>query len=533
VTALADLQRRSQLIAETLRMNEFYRFVPRPDCPEEHDQQTSWYWSKAAVAVCVAGNRSGKTHSAAAKLVRLVTRDVPPPSPDATFLVVSDSYEQVINICWKEKLSRMLPDDIVDWDRIQWHKKSMGMPHTVPLKPWPGNPKNNWLIEFRSEDQGRRKFQGRTYYGLWVSEQLPWEVVEEIRRGMVDHPIPGACFLEFTPLDPDITIGLEERMEASTRGDPSVAGWEFFQLNSEKNQHINQEAMRAYLASVSPELRETRRIGKLASFAGAVYPNWDPGIHYLNARQWREVTGFWPPERGQDLRVSCPPGSLFRRGIDWGESLEHAFACVWGFVVNGSWYVFDELVDNTRIDYDWRAKEVIDRYAWPDTDARFGQTYGDPSRPYLISLFGQKGISMQGAASSLEGHETLRRLMECRSTGLTDESGREVKRPNLFLLRPDPEDPDSPGCPVTARQIWKLRYLRSVKPGRIDTRLNRNKAANEVQKWDDDAENACRYMIHSDTPFDQTAPDSLSTLVGSERYGLHLRKSFRDRSRGI
>lgn len=533
---LATLQQKLKGNLALLKNNLFLRFVPRPDNAEEYDQQTSWYYSKAMVAVCVAGNRSGKTHSAAAKLVRLLTQDVPPPCKDATFLVVSDSYEQVINICWKEKLRNMIPPDLVDWKKCQWYRQSADMPHTIVMKPWPQYPGRNWVIEFRSEDQGRRRFQGRTYYGLWVSEQLPWEVVEEIRRGLVDNPIPGTCFLEFTPLDPDITIGLEERMEAHSRGDPSTEGWEFYQLNSERNTFINQKAMKAYLASVSPEIRETRRIGKLASFAGAVFPNWNPTIHYINSRKWKEITGCWPPEREcslMEFRRATPPGAQFRRGLDWGESLEHAFVCVWGWKLNGKWFIWDEYVDNIEILYKEKRIPVIkDRYPWPQGDARFGQTYADPSRPGLLMEFGNAGISVQGASNSIEGYETIRRLIEPRSTGLTDGKGNEIKEPSIYLLRNDYEDPDSPGCPILARQIWKLRYLRSVKPGKMDTRVNRNKAANEIQDWDNDAIDACRYMIHTDTPYEGSPPDSISTAEDSTRYGLHIKGRFKERTGG-
>jgi hypothetical protein len=529
--ALAELERRLKRNLSRLK-NDFHRFVPRADCAEEYDQQTSWYYSQATVACCVAGNRSGKTHSSAAKLVRLITQDHAPPAEGATFLVVSDSFEQVINICWKEKLRNMLPEDSIDWRHCQWYNNAGGMPKVIRMKPWPGST-NYWQIEFRSAEQGRRHFQGRTYYGLWVSEQLSWEIIEEIRRGMVDHPLPGTCYLEFTPLDPDITIGLEERMEAASRGDPSVKGWEFYQLNADKNTHINQEAMQAYLASVSPEIRETRRIGKLASFAGAVFPNWNPRVHLLNERQWKDITGYWPPERGcatRAFKASMPPAALFRRGIDWGESLEHSFACVWGYKLSGRWFIFDEFVDNLRIDYDWRANEILDRYPWPLSDPNFGQTYADPSRPYLLSFMGGKGISMQGANNSIEGFETVRRLMEPRPTGLKDDKGKPALAPNLYVLRGDSMKPEKPGCPILARQIWKLRYLRSVKPGKMDTRVNRNKAANEIQDWDNDACDAFRYMIHSDTPYEGAPPDSMATYDDPSRFGLHIRGRFKERT---
>ena len=80
-------------------------FKPRPDQPERFDEQEGYFESKLpGVAFMIGGNGSGTSEVSCAKLAKFVLYDQPPPRHDTPFYVISDTYEQVCKVLWKEKL---------------------------------------------------------------------------------------------------------------------------------------------------------------------------------------------------------------------------------------------------------------------------------------------------------------------------------------------------------------------------------------------------------------------------------------------
>lgn len=486
-----------------------YNFRPRPDNPAEWDQQSGFVDSLSKVSFCRGGNGSGKTETAAQKAARFMLWRQPPPWQDCPFMVVSDTYEQVANICWKEKLQRLIPKELIDWERCQWQNKARNLPYVIALKDSPAHPGRNWQIEFRSLDQGRRHFQGRSFGGFWFSEQFEWEIFDEVMRGCRDTWFDGAHFAEFTPIDPDLTVGYEERMEAS----PS--GWSEFRLNVDKNEFVQADWRESFLTSQSDEMRETRRKGDLLDLAGAIYRTWNPAIHAVSDAQWEELTGKPVPPRGASLaewKAATPLNVFFRRALDWGESQEHAFVCLWGWKDgSGRWFIFDEFVDASGLLlYKHRINEIMERYPWPLKDPHYGNTYADPSRPLLIMEFSASGIPTLGASNNVhEGIEYVRQHIMLN---------RITKQPKLFVLKSQ--------CPITCRQMRKYRWLRSFKAGaHTDKRLNPAAAKMEPLKWEDDCADALRYMLYSDRGGDY-APSSVAQERDPSRYGLRLKGRY-------
>lgn len=490
-----------------------YTFIPRPDSPHEFDEQTGFIDSREKVSFARGGNGSGKTVSAAIKCFRFLTQIQPPPREDTPFMVISDTYEQVGNICWKEKLSTMFPPSLIDWPKCQWQNRNARMPYVIALKPWPGAPGKNWAIEFRSLDQGRRHFQGRSFGGFWFSEQFEWEIFDEVLRGCRDTWYDGGHFAEFTPIDPDLTVGYEERMFAD---DGAPAGWKEFRLNVDKNTAVAPGWRESFLAGVSDELRQTRRRGDMLTLAGAIYPSWNPAVHALSDEQWEKVTGKKPPEMGlpwMDFRRSIPQGVFLRRGIDWGESPEHPFVCVWGWKDGGgNWFIFDEFVEKSGLmEYPDRRSEIKERYPWSETDPHCGATYADPSRPLLIHEFCNHGITTVGASNNvLDGIEYVRNLIKINMI---------TKRPKLYVLKSN--------CPETCKQLRKYRWLRSFKPGQTtDRRMNPAAARMEPLKFDDDCCDAVRYMVYSDRVRDSRPASLISTASEPNKYGVRVQGRY-------
>lgn len=502
----AQLVQRLELLSSDL-----YKFVPRTDCPEEYDQQSSALYSKAKVTFIRGGNGSGKTELAAQKVVRFITQVQAPPRPDTPFVVISDTYEQVANICWKEKLYRLIPAWAIDDrpGRCRWNNKGANWPYSISLKPWPCT-NNNWVLEFHSLDQGRRSFQGRSFGGFWFSEQFEWDVFDEVIARCRDTWYDGAGVAEFTPLDPDLAIGYEEKM-----ADPPQ-GWVEYRLNMFKNPYTSDQWKESFIESVSEELRETRKTGEMLSLAGAIYKNFNPAVHVLDDHQWKEITGKYPPERGcslEEFKRHTPQNVYFRRATDWGESPEHPFVFEWGWKDgSGTWFIWDEYVDATgMILYEDRRTEIKNRYPWPDTDPHFGMNYADPSRPLMIAEFSADGITTVPASNNVQdGIEYVRKLIQLNKI---------TKRPKLYILKKN--------CPTLIKQLRKYRWMRSQKPGAfMDRRTNPTAARMEPLKYQDDCCDCTRYLTFSDRVRDGHAPTSFSPPMESGRIGLHLQGRF-------
>ena len=204
-------------------------FLPRRDRPELFDQQESFFYSRDQVAFLLGGNGSGKTEVAAAKVGRFLVSWQEPPRRDTPFWIVSNSYQQVCAVCWQEKLfgRQFIPHDCIDWSRVRWLAPAQNWPLVVPLRPWPNG--NNWVLEFKSYEQGRRQLQARSIGGFWLSEQFTWDVFQEVLRGCREYMFPGGQIAEFTPVDPELCSHLEEIL------DNLPAGWGVYRLNTECN----------------------------------------------------------------------------------------------------------------------------------------------------------------------------------------------------------------------------------------------------------------------------------------------------------
>ena len=188
---------------------------PRPDRVDDGDLQTSAWESKAdGVCIILGGNGSGTTETAVAKACKSIL-DTPAPRPDTPFWFLANSLEMSMGVIWKEKIwgHGHIPVEMIDHERISWHKGKQNWPYRVPLKP--DKDGNNWELVFRSYEQGRAALQAESIGGFLFSEQFPWSLLEEVVRGCREsgHSNPGTQYVEFTPVDPALSIEIEEMLE--------------------------------------------------------------------------------------------------------------------------------------------------------------------------------------------------------------------------------------------------------------------------------------------------------------------------------
>lgn len=478
-------------------------WTPRPDRPEEFDQQAGFVEAKDKVSFALGGNGSGKTAAAAKKCARFLI-STPPPRKDTPFWIIAKTYYQVCAVCWGEKLGgqQFLPKAAVDWPNVTYYDVKRRWPLYVPLKPHANG--NNWVIEFKSYEQGRENMQARSIGGFWFSEQFPWELFVEVLRGCRDYMFPGGQFCEFTPIDPELCMAMENIQENMPKG------FNVYRLNTELNrENLADDWYDAFFGSVPDEMLATRKTGALATFEGVIYQSFNPAVHVIedDERAWRL-------------------GAYHHRGIDWGASVEHPFACLWGcYDAVGDWFIYDEYWNTSqdRITQD-HAAEIVARSiawgwdlpewwkkpgsreflktmiekrvaqlagSWPEVihGRTYGESFADPSRPGEINAFNHYGVPTSSAMNDVyKGIDVVRTKLKVNPI---------TRRPSLYVHK---------RCKHFIEEMRKYRWTKK-RPGSMWVTA----APRPVPlKKDDDTADAGRYLIATVESRRGAAPTSSS-----------------------
>lgn len=480
----------------------YYNFMPRPDQPERHDQQTSFARSNhEGVTFLLGGNGAGTTTLALYKAVDFILR-TPPPRRDTPFWILAESYEQTMNVCWKEKLHNQghLPPQEIDWERIRWYKPNNDWPFAVPLKESRANPGCNWQIVFKSYDQGRAKMQGESIGGFLFVEQFPWGILEEVMRGCREYSFTGNKLAEFTPVDPALSARLQD-MEESGDLPP---GWAIYRANTEcamEAGHVSQQWFHQFFGMIPDAMRKVRMMGLWGGFEGAIYPEFDSAVHFL-------------PD---DWDLS--PGCHHRRMIDWGFGVDNAFVCLWGARNGaGQWFIYDEYYSTeTRYTVVDHLKAISDRQFWPD-NPYYGVTWADPSNlncHRIAARFseyapGYESINVQAANNSVdEGIEHIKWMLK-PDPALAGVDGKP--QPRVLI--------DRYACPNLVREMRSYRKIRSNKMG-----LNPRDAPDQVLKSGDHSPDALRYGLFSEASMSGITPTTIARMHSPQRHGVQIDSS--------
>jgi hypothetical protein len=294
--------------AHKLSTSPYYCFQPRPDNPEQLDQQTTFVEDQFAGIACVlGGNRSGKTRASAFKVAKFI-RDTPPPDRTTRFWVICQTQEMSSGICWAQHLEEFLPEAVV----TGWYSEKKGYPSSVTF----GHPNGNrWMVEFKSYDMGRQALQAAAIAGFWADEQIEYNLLTEILARCSNYRFPGSKIYSLTPLKPDYEL---EKIYAEQERHP---GWRFYRLNTLLNSTIDA----SFLDHELDELRDTRTIGAFASYSGSIYRNFGS----------RHVVE--PPE--------IPKGWRHVAGLDFGWDHPTVMICA-AVDLAGRYWVYDEYVQS-------------------------------------------------------------------------------------------------------------------------------------------------------------------------------------------
>lgn len=488
-------------------------FEPRPDQPERFDQQVAFVNSQTTgVAWLIGGTGAGTTSTVLWKVARFVL-GTPAPRVDTPFWIIANTYEQVTETCWKEKLwgKGFIPDDAIDWDRVSWYKSTMGLPYTVPIKPQRGE-RTNWVLEFKSYEQGRHNMQARSIGGFAFIEQFPFGLLEEVSGRCREYNLPGSKFCEFTPIDPALSIEIEEMIENGYEPETGKEQgrrylpptWEIYRANTEcamEAGHVSKEWFEEFFGMLSDEMRETRLTGQFASYEGAIYKGFNPAIHLIDDER---------------VEFPFPNGVQHRRAIDWGAGPENPFCALWFYRDGlGRNFIYDEYYSNdqlkTTVDH---LKCVADRWKWPANSPNYGTTWADPADPDNLRIAQKlheytagkyQPLNMSRAKNAvMEGIEHVRYLLK-PDLPLTDPAtGLTQMVPRLYIHKRR--------CPNLARQFRTYRWIKGAGTG-----LNPRDPQRAPLKINDHALDAARYGLYSEANMENRTIDSMKVREGAGR----------------
>lgn len=424
----------------------YFSFEPLPDRPEVFSQQHSFCKDKfKGIACALGGNGSGKTFSAAWKVVNFLL-STPSPKWMTDFIVCTQNTAMCANI-WRHHLSHFLPEDNIE--DIIWRTKADKSPQAVVLKP--NNQHRNWVIRFLSYEMGVESFRAYSAAGFWADEPCPEDVWQELQWRCRQYNYPGARIYTLTP----INCYLPKLQQIYNNRNKHEDRWKFYHLSTKENKYLPAEVIAQLEADTPDADKATRLLGFFSNPEGAIFTEYNPEVHVVDP--------FPIPEHWKKYR-----------SIDYGT--KHPTVCLWiAADPNGGYVVYDEWSTNKPMLIEDKCKAIIDRQPWDDRHPSYQFTVADSEDAQQRLEFQNKGIQTvpadKGPNSVSEGIERVNSLLKVR------EGDTKIK---IFSH-----------CDMLRRQMASYRWADGPKLGR-----NPGKYKPEPYKMDDDAVDALRYFIY-------------------------------------
>ena len=439
-------------------------FEPRPDRPNEHDEQTAFIEdSTSRFACCLGGTGSGKTEAAAFKVARYVL-DTPPMRERLPFWIIGDSYDTTCDVCWNEKLSKYIPKSMIA--QIDWYKSKRNWPYAVSLKHPTKPGAIGWVLEFKSYEQGLTAMKAKSIGGFWCNEEVPYEIVLEVMGRCRDYNSPG--WADFTPIE----VKSPEWLDLYEH---PPDGWRFYHLNTRLNAALGEGWADWYLDQIPEDMRATREIGTFAVLRGMVFKEFRKSIHVIEPfripHDWRKV-----------------------RGIDFG--FNNPFCALWiARDHDDRYYVYDEHYESQQLNAH-HASAIYSR-EWNDDLPWYGPTYTDHDAQERAEL-GNFGIHCTPASKAINpGIEMLRSLLMIQGDG----------KPRMYIFDI---------CKNLVREILGYKWREGT---------GTRNAIDEPMDVNNHALDAWRYGVYSDRLRTSDAIPSSRRILGDHaRHGILLNR---------
>lgn len=200
----------------------------------------------------------------------------------------------------------MIPGACIEtWDRKQ------GVPNTLDNIVVKHEAGDNSVLEFKSYDQGRAKWQSDTVDGVWFDEEPPADVYTEgITRTNVRN---GIVFVTFTPL-----LGMSEvvsRFLIHKRGHVTT-------MTIEDAGHYTPEQRKTIIAKYLPHEVEARTKGVPIMGSGRVFPVTEDSLSETAI----QMPEHWPRIAGLDIGTDHPT-ALVWMAHDRDTDTVHVYDC--------------------------------------------------------------------------------------------------------------------------------------------------------------------------------------------------------------
>ena len=285
---------------EVLDEMEFRRKEDPLKYAERHFKQSAFYKAPQSTRALFWGNRVGKTEIGAMEVARYMLgeheyRTVTPP---VEVWSICPSFDAQAETTQKKLLNYLPENQIADTTTIR-----KGIYSSITLK-------NGSVINFKSYEQGRSKFQGAGKRLIWFDEEPPHDIYQEcvVRQEagqdldiiLTMTPIKGMTWVyDEIYLSPDTSLYYV-----------STAGWD-------DNPWLTEDQKDIMSRGLTRDAIEVRRFGKFTKRVGLVCGWWDRMVHL---RDYNELPTGWTYFEVLDGGYSDPAAWLLI-GVDNDDSI--------------------------------------------------------------------------------------------------------------------------------------------------------------------------------------------------------------------
>jgi phage terminase large subunit-like protein len=187
----------------------------------------------------------------------------------------------------------------VVWPKIQklWGpfiKKQYGVRDGIPNRI---QFLNDSILDFRSYEQGAKRFEGTDYDIAWFDEPPPQDVWFSVLRGLTDRG--GAAIFTMTP---DIDQAwVYESFEVSPMDGSEVVFISIWDNAKSNGGYLDDKYIQSFIDTINDEQRSWRIEGEWPHLSGRIYKSWDPSIHVIDTPKiephWPRYAAFDPHDR--------------------------------------------------------------------------------------------------------------------------------------------------------------------------------------------------------------------------------------------
>ena len=302
-----------------------------------------------------------------------------------------------------------------------------------------GRQDNGGVIVMKSNDQGRRTFQGDEFDLIVLDEEHDSDVFAECLARLGRRQWKGGyILLSMTPLK-GMTWVYDDFIAQPK------AGYRAVQIHGADNPYLDQGRRAQILASFGEHERAARERGEFRALEGRVYGAWDRNIHVVPAfdvpKEWRRYAGI-------DFGTSNP-FAMVLGALDPADDVLHIIAVY--YRANLQWR-----------DHALALRAIFDQHGWPEV------VWADPEEANGRMTLAEHGIPSSAARKDVRpGINAMATRLQPDPNGTPHlvvhdaVSGPFVREIEGYTWAPRTGDRDAPDMPLKANDhcMDSCRYL--------------------------------------------------------------------------